>query len=245
MSILDMRTIHDAAASRRTAADIMRPDPRTCSPFSTVLEATVIFRDEDCDAVPVVDEGRPVGIVTDRDVALALPDYTDLADRPVSDIMSRGVVSVRPDDPLDVVRHKFGDQKVRHVLVLDADDQLVGIIAWDDLIPHLPAEDVCEVVAEIVERSPSGSERKERDDGDRARAQLVGPGVAGPLRRALRDHGLRLAGDHPGGAGAPLRRLCPGGRRLRHRRGRGRQDRGACPGGPCWWRAWPASPWGS
>ena len=44
---------------------------------------------------------------------------------------------------------------------------------------------------------------------DRAGAELVGPGVAGPRRRALRDHGLRLAGDDPGGAGAPLRRLSP------------------------------------
>ncbi len=154
MSIPDKRLIHDAAASRWTAADIMRPDPRTCSPFSTVLETTVIFRVEDCEAVPVVDEGKPVGIVTDRDVALALPDYTDLAERPVSDIMRRGLVSVRPDDPLDLVRHKFGDHKVRHVLVIDADDQMVGIIAWADLILYLPAEDACEVIAEIVERLP-------------------------------------------------------------------------------------------
>lgn len=150
----DMRMIHDADASRRTAADIMRPDPRTCSPFSTVLESAVIFRVEDCEAVPVVDEGKPVGIVTDRDVVLALPDYTDLADRPVSDIMRRGLVSVRPDDPLELVRHKFGDHKVRHLLVIDADDQLVGIIAWVDLILFLPAGDACEVIAEIVERLP-------------------------------------------------------------------------------------------
>ena len=74
MPILDKRLIHDAAASRWTAADIMRPDPRTCSPFSTVLETTVIFRVEDCEAVPVVDAGKPVGIVSDRDVVLALPD---------------------------------------------------------------------------------------------------------------------------------------------------------------------------
>ncbi len=154
MSTQDMRSIHDAVASRWTAADIMRPDPRTCSPFSTVLESTVIFRVDDCEAVPVVDEGKPVGIVTDRDVALALPDYTDLPDRPVSDIMTRGVVSVLPDDPLDVVKLRFGDHKARHVLVIDADDQLVGIIAWADLILYLPAEDVCEVIAEFVERLP-------------------------------------------------------------------------------------------
>ena len=38
----------------------------------------------------------------------------------------------------------------------------------------------------------------EVDDGDRLVAQLVDPGVAGPFRHALRDHGIRLAGDHPG-----------------------------------------------
>jgi CBS domain-containing protein len=154
MSPQDLRARPAAAQRQRTAADIMTANPRTCSPFSTVLEATLIFRDEDCGAVPVVDEGKPVGIVTDRDVALAVPDYPDLADRPVSDIMSRDVVEVRPDDPLDVVKEKFGEQKVRRLLVIDPDDQLVGIIAWADLVPYLPREDVGELVAEVVQRSP-------------------------------------------------------------------------------------------
>ena len=132
----------------------MTASPRTCSPFSTVLEATLIFRDEDCGAVPVMDEGRPVGVATDRDVALAVPDYPDLADRPVSDIMSRGVVAVRPDDPLDVVNEKFGDQKVRCPLVIDPDGQLVGIINRADLVPHLPQEGLCEGVAVVVEWAP-------------------------------------------------------------------------------------------
>jgi CBS domain-containing protein len=150
----DPRVIPAAAKRGRTAADIMTASPRTCSPFSTVLEATLIFRDEDCGAVPVMDEGRPVGVATDRDVALAVPDYPDLADRPVSDIMSRGVVAVRPDDPLDVVNEKFGDQKVRCLLVIDPDDQLVGIINRADLVPHLPQEGLCKGVAVVVEWAP-------------------------------------------------------------------------------------------
>ena len=132
----------------------MTASPRTCSPFSTVLEVTLIFRDEDCGAVPVVDEGRPVGVATDRDVALAVPDYPDLADRPVSDIMSRGVVAVRPDDPLDVVHEKFGDRKVRCLLVIDPDDQLVGLINRADLVPHLPQIGLREGVAVVVEWAP-------------------------------------------------------------------------------------------
>jgi CBS domain-containing protein len=150
----DLRATPDAAKRRRTAADIMTASPRTCSPFSTVLEATLIFRDEDCGAVPVVDEGRPVGVATDRDVALAVPDDPDLADRPVSDIMSRGVVAVRPDDPLDVVHEKFGDRKVRCLLVIDPDDQLVGLINRADLVPHLPQIGLREGVAVVVEWAP-------------------------------------------------------------------------------------------
>ena len=54
-----------------TAADVMTASPRTCSTFSTVLEAVLIFRDNDCGAVPILAEGKPVAILTDRDVALA------------------------------------------------------------------------------------------------------------------------------------------------------------------------------
>ena len=65
-----------------TAADVMTAAPLTCSTFSTVLEAVMIFRDADCGAVPILEEGRPVAILTDRDVALALAEFPDLVDRP-------------------------------------------------------------------------------------------------------------------------------------------------------------------
>jgi len=58
-----------APARNLTAADLITPGPRTCSPFSTVTEAALIFRDENCGALPVVENGRPVGMLTDRDVA--------------------------------------------------------------------------------------------------------------------------------------------------------------------------------
>ena len=77
-----------------TAADVMTASPRTCSTFSTVLEAVMIFRENDCGAVPILAEGKPVAILTDRDVALAIAEIPDLVTRPVSDIMSPGIVSV-------------------------------------------------------------------------------------------------------------------------------------------------------
>lgn len=137
--------------SNLTAADVMTASPRTCSPFSAVLEAVMIFRDADCGAVPVLEDGKPIGIVTDRDVALALPDMPDLLSRPIDGIMSRGIVSVAPDDNLGHVFQVLGSQAVRRVLVVDADGRLQGIIGWADMAPVLSDRLMGRLVTEVVE----------------------------------------------------------------------------------------------
>jgi CBS domain-containing protein len=71
---------------------------------------------------------------------------------PVSEIMTRGVVSVAPDDPLDVVIDRFGDQRVRRLLVIDNHGLLHGIIAWADIAPHVPDRAIGRTVTEVVER---------------------------------------------------------------------------------------------
>jgi CBS domain-containing protein len=130
----------------------MTPDPRSCSPYSTVLEAVMIFRDADCGAVPVLDTGKPVGILTDRDVALALAEHPDLATRSVADIMTKDVVSVLPDASLAEVEAVFGQHGIRRVLVADASDRVVGIIAWADLAPWASDPEVGRVVSRVVEQ---------------------------------------------------------------------------------------------
>ncbi|MBV8316962.1 MAG: CBS domain-containing protein [Planctomycetaceae bacterium] len=141
------------APSNLTAADVMTPNPRTCSIFSTVLEAVLIFRDADCGAVPIVEDGKPVGVLTDRDVALALADHDDSLSRlSVGQIISRGVVSVPPDASIDTVIEQFGDQGVRRLLVVDGQDRLLGIIGWVDIVPHVPDRKVGQAVGEVLER---------------------------------------------------------------------------------------------
>ena len=135
-----------------TAAEVMTPGPRTCSPFSTVLEAVLIFRDADCGAVPVVDDGKPVGLLTDRDVALALAMHGEnLANLPVTDLMTQGVVAVSPSDGIEVIAAKFADKGVRRLLVIDPQGQLVGIIAWSDLAAYFPKQRVGQVVSDVIQ----------------------------------------------------------------------------------------------
>ena len=135
-----------------TAADVMTASPRTCSAFSTILEASLIFRDAECGAVPVVDGGQPIGILTDRDVALAVSTCPDLQSRPVADIMTKEVITVAPDASLSEVAAKFVEQKVHRLLVVDSNGQLQGILAWADLAPHVSEKSFGRVVSETLEQ---------------------------------------------------------------------------------------------
>lgn len=141
----------------RTAADVMNTFPRTCSRFSQVIEAVMIFKDEDCGMVPVVEEGKPIGVVTDRDVALALAERPDdLARRPVEEIMSTTPITVTVDVPLSEVLATFGRELVRRLLVVDDEGTLVGVISWKDLAAEVPAREIGRVVNDVVE-SPAQS----------------------------------------------------------------------------------------
>ncbi len=134
-----------------TAADVMTPSPRTCSKFSSVLEAVLIFRDADCGIVPIVEDGKAVGVLTDRDVALALADYPDLAKLPVEEIMTEDVITIGSDAPLEVLRHEFGAELVRRLIVIDPDGDLVGVVSWEDISPYFSDTEMGDMVSDVVE----------------------------------------------------------------------------------------------
>lgn len=135
-----------------TVRDVMTASPRTCSPESSVLEAAAIFRDANCGAVPVVEAGKPVGLLTDRDAILALPEREfELARTPVSEVMSTELVTVEPGASLDSALETFGKAGVRRLLVVDSQGQLLGLLGWTDLVPHLSERGIGHLVRWIAE----------------------------------------------------------------------------------------------
>lgn len=112
-----------------TAGDLMSTPVRTCSRFSRVIEAVLIFKDEDCGLVPVVEEARPIGVVTDRDVALALASLDDLPNRPLEQIMTSQVVAVPVSATVDELVVAFRRERLRRLLVLDPEGLLIGIVS--------------------------------------------------------------------------------------------------------------------
>ena len=77
--------------------DVMTPNPRTVSPDDTIQSAARIMRDEDTGAIPVVENGRPVGMVTDRDIVVRAVADGGGVSQPVRGIVTTGVVCVTPE----------------------------------------------------------------------------------------------------------------------------------------------------
>lgn len=124
-------------ALQPVAADVMSSQTRTYSSFSTVIETVLIFKDEGRGVVPVVAEGKVQGIVTARDIALAVANRRDLIDQPVSEVMTTPAIQVPSDTPLERIVRAFLYEGVRHLIVIDESGDYVGLIGWTDLAPYL------------------------------------------------------------------------------------------------------------
>ena len=149
---MPLATASDLVNPLLKVSDAMTPLPRTCSPSSTAIEAALVMRDADCGVIPVVEAGRPVGILTDRDLAMALPEHNgDLSNVAINDLMSRPVMNVDSESSLESAMERLGQEGVRRLLIVSNDGTLVGVLSWSDLVTHLSERGLGRVVARIIE----------------------------------------------------------------------------------------------
>ncbi len=143
-----------AAKTRIRCRDIMTASVRTATRGNTLKEAAAMMRDGDMGSVPVVEDGRLVGIVTDRDIVVRSVADGRGPETSVSEAMTTDIFSVRPDDFVFEAIRLMGDKQVRRVPVVDDQGRLAGIIAMADIA--LEMEDEREI-AETLEEISSGS----------------------------------------------------------------------------------------
>jgi CBS domain-containing protein len=110
----------------------MTANPTTVAPSATIEEAARIMRDKDTGIVPVVDKGRPVGIVTDRDIVVRAVAEGAAGAKSVRDIASTNLVTVTPDMSTEEAAELMAERQVRRVLVCEG-DRLVGVASIGDL----------------------------------------------------------------------------------------------------------------
>jgi len=133
----------------RKIRDVMTPSPRTVESSAPVQEAAKIMRDEDVGAIPIVENGSLVGIVTDRDIALNVVAEGKEISTPVSQIAAGDLVTVDPDQSLDEALRLMAQHKVRRLPVVEEDGRPVGIIAQADIARQADDQKTGEVVEQI------------------------------------------------------------------------------------------------
>jgi CBS domain-containing protein len=121
-------------------SDLFSKNVVTAVPGETLATVARQMQDHNIGTVVIVENQRPVGIITDRDLALALGAQGLSPQVPVQKVMSHHVVAI-PDDTGIYAATKFmRDCEVRRLPIVDRDDHLVGIITLDDLLRFLGRE---------------------------------------------------------------------------------------------------------
>jgi CBS domain-containing protein len=130
-------------------SDAMSRDPCLVRPRQSIAEAASLMAERDIGALPVGDNDRLVGMITDRDIAIRAIAVGRGPDTAVQDVMSGDVQYCFEDEDLEHVAKNMADIQVRRLPVVNRDKRLVGIVSLSDLASCVDASRVGKSVASI------------------------------------------------------------------------------------------------
>jgi CBS domain-containing protein len=135
--------------------DIMTSKPTCCGPEDSIQDVAKAMTGNSIGAIPVIDDdGRPVGIVTDRDICCRAVAEGKGADTKVSDVMSEDVVTTSPHEDLDSCCNRMEKTQIRRAVVTDSEGKCCGMVAQADIARRADGSETAELVQEISK--PSG-----------------------------------------------------------------------------------------
>lgn len=115
-------------------SECMTRDVRVATPGQSIRDVAKIMGEIDAGAMPVAENDRMIGMITDRDIAIRAVAQGKGPDTPVRDVMSKEqVLYCYEDEDLDHVAKNMGDVRVRRLPVVNRDKRLVGIVSLGDL----------------------------------------------------------------------------------------------------------------
>ncbi len=114
------------------ARDIMTSEVKSLNPNSTVRDAAQIMKELNVGSVPVLEGNKPVGMITDRDIAIRNVANAGNVNTPVSQVMTEDVVFATPEMAEHEVARLMAENQIRRLPVVD-NGSMVGIIALGDL----------------------------------------------------------------------------------------------------------------
>ncbi len=161
--------------------EIMDNPGAACRPDSNLAAVAGLMWDKDCGVAPVVDEaGKVVGMITDRDICIAVATKGRLAsDIPVSEVMSTDISSCRLDDQIEIALKLMQERNVFRLPVIDDEGTLQGVLSIYGVVLHagngkakknppLSAPRVVSVLKSIAaHRTSNPSDKREKSRGAR------------------------------------------------------------------------------
>ena len=132
---------------------VMTANPACCSAETPLREVARLMIENDCGEIPVVDgAGKPVGVVTDRDIAVRIvAEGRDTMSATAADAMSQPAKTVREDSSLKEATALMESAKIRRVPVVDANGKLTGIVSVADVALAGKPSQTAQVVKEVSE----------------------------------------------------------------------------------------------
>jgi CBS domain-containing protein len=133
-------------------SEAMTREVRIASPGQSIRDVAKIMADIDAGAVPVGENDRLVGMITDRDIAIRAVAEGKGPDTPVRDVMSSEVKYVYDDEDLEQVAKNMGDIQVRRLPVVNRDKRLVGIVSLGDVAQNEDKRTSGKAIAAVSQR---------------------------------------------------------------------------------------------
>jgi CBS domain-containing protein len=130
----------------------MTSNPATCNVNTLVRDVAQMMLEHDCGQIPVIDDqGRPLGVVTDRDIAIRVVARGGDGTATAGDAMTSPIKTVRTDSELKDCVCLMEEAQVRRVPVVDESGKLAGIVALADIALAGKSRATAEVVKEVSE----------------------------------------------------------------------------------------------
>jgi CBS domain-containing protein len=133
--------------------EIMKSELECAGPGDTLEDAARRMRDNNVGFLPVCDAaGKVIGTLTDRDIAIRGVAQGRPTSTAAQDIMTRDLVSCRPEDDLETAERLMGSNQKSRILCINDDGQLCGVISLSDLARHAPSPRASQTLRRVSER---------------------------------------------------------------------------------------------
>jgi CBS domain-containing protein len=114
-------------------SELMTREVQTVRPDQTAQDAANFMLNADAGSIPVAEDERLIGMITDRDIAVRGVAKGYGPETPVRELMTNDVVCARADDNVEDIASRMSDAQVRRLPVIDAEERLCGIVSLGDL----------------------------------------------------------------------------------------------------------------